>query len=175
MYLPECEMGSPKWHRAIWAMRVYQSLSSLRTAMKASVGTCTVPRFRIFFLPAPHKSKLLWGPRIRSKWPEMNSAHFKVLPAAKRLDAALAAGRQKESIAVQLEDGHEGLGGNLYGSQIPHLLLACSPQKQAFVGSPDQIQMAGNEFRPFQGFACGKTLGRRTCGGKAKRINRCPA
>ena len=23
MYLPECEMGSPKWHRAIWAMRVY--------------------------------------------------------------------------------------------------------------------------------------------------------
>ena len=94
-------------------MRVYQSLSSLRTAIKASVGTCTVPRFRIFFLPAPHKSKLLWGPRIRSKWPEMNSAHFKVLPAAKRLDAAFAAGRQKESIAVQLEDGHEGLGGNL--------------------------------------------------------------
>ena len=173
MYLPECEMGSPKWRRAIWAMRVYQSLSSLRTAMKASVGTCTVPRFRIF-LPAPHKSKLLRGPRIRFKWPEMNSAHFKVLPAAKRLDAALAAGRQKGSIAVQLEDGHEGLGGNLYGSQIPHL-LACSPQKQAFAGSPDQIQMAGNEFRPFQGFACGKTLGRRTCGGKAKRINRCPA
>ena len=30
-----------------------QSLSSLRTAMKASVGTWTVPRFRIFFLPAP--------------------------------------------------------------------------------------------------------------------------
>ena len=63
--------------------------------MKASVGTCTVPRFRIFFVPAPHKSKLLWGPRIRFKWPEMNSVHFKVLPAAKRLDAALAAGRQK--------------------------------------------------------------------------------
>ena len=91
--------------------------------MNASVGTCTVPRFRIF-LPAPHKSKLLRGPRIRSKWPEMNSAHFKVLPAAKRLDAALAAGRQKESIAVQLEDGHEGLGGNLHGSQVPHLLFA---------------------------------------------------
>ena len=31
---------------------LYQSLSSLRTAMKASVGTCTVPRFRIFFLPS---------------------------------------------------------------------------------------------------------------------------
>ena len=30
----------------------YQSLSSFRTAMKASVGTCTVPRFRIFFLPS---------------------------------------------------------------------------------------------------------------------------
>ena len=30
-----------------------QSLSSLRTAMKASVGIWTVPRFRIFFLPAP--------------------------------------------------------------------------------------------------------------------------
>ena len=30
---------------------VYQSLSSLRTAMKASVGTWTVPRLRIFFLP----------------------------------------------------------------------------------------------------------------------------
>ena len=29
-----------------------QSLSSLRTAMNASVGTCTVPRFRIFFLPS---------------------------------------------------------------------------------------------------------------------------
>ena len=28
------------------------SLSSLRTAMKASVGTCTVPKFRIFFLPS---------------------------------------------------------------------------------------------------------------------------
>ena len=28
------------------------SLSSLRTAMKASVGTCTVPRLRIFFLPS---------------------------------------------------------------------------------------------------------------------------
>ena len=30
----------------------YQSLSSLRTAMNASVGTCTVPRLRIFFLPS---------------------------------------------------------------------------------------------------------------------------
>ena len=30
---------------------VDQSLSSLSTAIKASVGTCTVPRFRIFFLP----------------------------------------------------------------------------------------------------------------------------
>ena len=30
----------------------YQSLSNLRTAMKASVGTWTVPRFRIFFLPS---------------------------------------------------------------------------------------------------------------------------
>ena len=30
----------------------YQSLSSLRTAINASVGTCTVPRFRIFFLPS---------------------------------------------------------------------------------------------------------------------------
>ena len=30
---------------------VHQSLSSLSTAMKASVGTWTVPRFRIFFLP----------------------------------------------------------------------------------------------------------------------------
>ncbi len=29
-----------------------QSLSSLRTAMNASVGTCTVPRLRIFFLPS---------------------------------------------------------------------------------------------------------------------------
>ena len=28
------------------------SLSSLRTAMNASVGTCTVPRLRIFFLPS---------------------------------------------------------------------------------------------------------------------------
>ncbi len=28
-----------------------QSLSSFSTAMKASVGTWTVPRFRIFFLP----------------------------------------------------------------------------------------------------------------------------
>jgi hypothetical protein len=84
-------------------------------------------------------------------------------------------GDEGVSIAVQLEDGHEGLGGNLYRTQIPHLLLACSPQKLAFVGSPDQIQMAGNEFRPFQGFACGKTLERRTCGGKAKRINCCPA
>ena len=30
----------------------HQSLSSLRTAINASVGTCTVPRFRIFFLPS---------------------------------------------------------------------------------------------------------------------------
>ena len=28
-----------------------QSLSSFSTAIKASVGTCTLPRFRIFFLP----------------------------------------------------------------------------------------------------------------------------
>ena len=28
-----------------------QSLSSFSTAMNASVGTCTVPRFRIFFSP----------------------------------------------------------------------------------------------------------------------------
>ena len=99
---------------------------------------------------------------------------FQGFACGKTLGRRTCGGKAKESIAVQLEDGHEGLGGNLYGSQIPHL-LACSPQKQAFVGSPDQIQMAGNEFRPFQGFACGKTLGRRTCGGKATRINRCPA
>ena len=30
----------------------HQSLSNLSTAMKASVGTCTVPRLRIFFLPS---------------------------------------------------------------------------------------------------------------------------
>ena len=29
----------------------FQSLSSFSTAMKASVGTWTVPKFRIFFLP----------------------------------------------------------------------------------------------------------------------------
>ncbi len=32
--------------------RLSHSLSSLRTAMNASVGTCTVPRLRIFFLPS---------------------------------------------------------------------------------------------------------------------------
>ncbi len=33
-------------------------------------------------------------------------------------------GDEGVSIAVQLEDSHEGLGGNLYGPQVPHLLLA---------------------------------------------------
>ena len=59
--------------------------------MNASVGTCTVPRLRIFFLP-PHKSA-------------------------------------------------------------------------AFAGTPHLTQTAGNEFRPFQGFAAGKTLGAAYRGG----------
>ena len=35
--------------------------SSFSTAMKASVGSCTVPRVRIFFLPAPQNLWILRG------------------------------------------------------------------------------------------------------------------
>ena len=35
--------------------------SNLRTAMNASVGSCTVPSVRIFFLPAPPKGAAFWG------------------------------------------------------------------------------------------------------------------
>ena len=65
--------------------------------MKASVGTCTVPRLRIFFCP-PHKSL-------------------------------------------------------------------------AFAGSPHLTQTAGNEFRPFQGFACGKTLDAADRSGEGKNYS----
>ena len=41
--------------------------SSLRTAMKASVGSWTVPRVRIFFLPAPQQTSLPGVP----KWIQM--------------------------------------------------------------------------------------------------------
>ena len=41
--------------------------SSLRTAMKASVGSWTVPRVRIFFLPAPRQTSLPGVP----KWIQM--------------------------------------------------------------------------------------------------------
>ena len=38
------------------------SSSSLSTAMNASVGSCTEPRERIFFLPPQKRLRLFWGP-----------------------------------------------------------------------------------------------------------------
>ena len=40
--------------------------SNLRTAMNASVGNWTVPKFRIFFLPAPQSRRLCGDPPIIS-------------------------------------------------------------------------------------------------------------
>ena len=40
----------------------YYSSSSLSTAMNASVGSCTEPRERIFFLPPQKRLRLFWGP-----------------------------------------------------------------------------------------------------------------
>lgn len=40
------------------------SSSNLSTAMNASVGICTVPKLRIFFLPAPRKPCLSRGPPL---------------------------------------------------------------------------------------------------------------
>ena len=37
--------------------------SSFNTAMNASVGSCTVPKFRIFFLPAPPDVPSGGGPK----------------------------------------------------------------------------------------------------------------
>jgi len=39
------------------------------------------------------------------------------------------------------------------------------PMRRGRTGTPDLIQIVRNEFGRFQGFAWGKTLVRRTCGG----------
>ena len=41
-----------------------------------------------------------------------------------------------EASLVQLQHGHEGLGGQLHGSQRPHLFLACPTKSLDFAGSP---------------------------------------
>ena len=53
-----CRLGPPA---------AAHSSSSLRTAIKASVGSWTVPRVRIFFLPAPQQTSLPGVP----KWIQM--------------------------------------------------------------------------------------------------------
>jgi hypothetical protein len=58
--------------------------SSLRTAKKASVGTCTVPRERIFFLPPPQNQRFCRDSALDSNG-QTKPAHFKVSPSAKHL------------------------------------------------------------------------------------------
>ena len=62
------------------------------------------------------------------------------------------------SVAVQLEDGHEGLGRNLDRTEVPHLLLA-RPMKCGYISwRPLQDMTSSAEMNS----ACGKVLLRKT-------------
>ena len=62
------------------------------------------------------------------------------------------------SIAVQLEDGHEGFGRHLDGTEVPHLLLA-RPMKCGYISwGPLQDMTSSAEMNS----ACGKVLLRKT-------------
>ena len=61
------------------------------------------------------------------------------------------------SIAVQLEDGHEGLGRYLDGAEVPHLLAR--PMKCGYISwGPLQDMTSSAEMNS----ACGKVLLRKT-------------
>ena len=108
--------------------------SSFSTAIKASVGSCTVPRFRIFFLPAPQDRRSCGDPSI----PILRGGNeFRLAPrfcSAKHLYAASAAARScsqegkkqmlYRSLFVQLQYRHKGFCGQLHRAQVPHLLFA---------------------------------------------------
>jgi len=73
-------------------------------------------------------------------------------------DAAPAAVRARRSIAVQLEDGHEGFSRHLDGAEVPHLLLA-RPMKCGYISwGPLQDMTSSAEMNS----ACGKVLLRKT-------------
>ena len=59
--------------------------SSLRTAINASVGNCTVPKVRIFFLPFPSRRQPSGGPRLYVCSAEVNSAAPRFSLVGKRL------------------------------------------------------------------------------------------
>ena len=62
------------------------------------------------------------------------------------------------SVAVQLEDGHKGLGRHLDGAEVPHLLLA-RPMKCGYISwGPLQDMTSSAEMNS----ACGKVLLRKT-------------
>ena len=62
------------------------------------------------------------------------------------------------SVAVQLEDGHEGLSRHLDGAEVPHLLLA-RPMKCGYISwGPLQDMTSSAEMNS----ACGKVLLRKT-------------
>ena len=85
-----------------------RSLSSLSTAIKASVGTCTLPRFRIFFACGRIFDSLTGELYFNSRrWAAGAAAHRKA----------------KRSVAIQLEHGHKGIGRHLHFAQVPHLLF----------------------------------------------------
>ena len=61
------------------------------------------------------------------------------------------------SVAVQLEDGHEGLSRNLDRTQVPHLLAR--PMKCGYISwGPLQDMTSSAEMNS----ACGKVLLRKT-------------
>ena len=62
------------------------------------------------------------------------------------------------SIAVQLEDGHEGLSRHLDGAEVPHLLLARLMKCGYISWGPLQDMISSAEVNS----ACGKVLLRKT-------------
>ena len=104
--------------------------SSLRTARNASVGSCTLPRERIFFLPAPEKLRFIggpWRPPSSAGQARLRQGHgfAATLDAASR-QVAFAPGGQKAalSLLVQLEDRQKCLRRQLYAAKGAHLFLA---------------------------------------------------
>ncbi len=47
------------------------------------------------------------------------------------------------SLLIQLQHGHEGLGGQLHGTQRTHLFLACPTKSLDFAGSPLGFDLLG--------------------------------
>src|SRR5699024_10871507 len=99
--------------------------SSFKTARNASVGSCTLPRLRIFFLPLPAARNAAGAPM-----PVSSASHTPASPRfCLRQNACTPRLRRRaagplEGSLVQLQNRQECLCGQLHAAQTPHLFLA---------------------------------------------------